>query len=114
MRTLLTILLMVLLPLQASWGAAAEFCRHENEASTAWHWGHHLACKMQTNTKAVKHKPLVCHCDHLKISHQAIELQTTSNSGGGFIVQMMHFPSFAPVLYQSPILEQPEPPSWSA
>jgi len=40
MRRWLTILLLVLLPLQFSWAAAASYCQHDGDASTQ-HVGHH-------------------------------------------------------------------------
>ncbi|RZL38374.1 MAG: hypothetical protein EOP35_05950 [Rubrivivax sp.] len=40
MRRWLTIFLLVLLPLQFSWGAAAAYCQHES-AGAARHLGHH-------------------------------------------------------------------------
>ncbi len=42
MRSWLSLLLLlVLLPLQLSWAAAASYCRHEAQAPGAAHWGHH-------------------------------------------------------------------------
>lgn len=40
MRRLVVVLLMFLLPLQATWGMAASYCQHEQEA-TIGHFGHH-------------------------------------------------------------------------
>jgi hypothetical protein len=40
MRRWLSILLLVLLPLQFTWAAAAGYCQHE-KAVKAWHIGHH-------------------------------------------------------------------------
>ena len=40
MRRWLTILLLVFLPVQLSWAAAASYCRHEGGSSTK-HYGHH-------------------------------------------------------------------------
>jgi hypothetical protein len=40
MRRWLTILLLVVLPLQFSWAAAASYCQHDEDASTQ-HVGHH-------------------------------------------------------------------------
>ena len=40
MRRLITIVLLVLLPLQFSWAAVATYCGHEEPASAA-HFGHH-------------------------------------------------------------------------
>lgn len=40
MRRWLSILLLVLLPLQFTWAAAAGYCQHET-AANAWHVGHH-------------------------------------------------------------------------
>jgi len=40
MRRWLTILLLVLIPLQLTWAAAASYCQHESGAATK-HFGHH-------------------------------------------------------------------------
>lgn len=40
MKNSVVLLLMMLLPLQNAWGAAALFCQHESN-NTSWHWGHH-------------------------------------------------------------------------
>lgn len=40
MRRLVVVLLMLLLPLQATWGMAASYCQHEQEANIG-HFGHH-------------------------------------------------------------------------
>ncbi|QSI78186.1 hypothetical protein [Niveibacterium microcysteis] len=40
MRRLVFVLLLVFLPLQSVWGAAASYCRHET-GSAAKHFGHH-------------------------------------------------------------------------
>ncbi len=40
MRKVLTVLLIMLLSLQASWAAAASYCRHE-QGTAARHFGHH-------------------------------------------------------------------------
>ncbi|MGV3741162.1 MAG: cation efflux protein, CzcI family [Burkholderiaceae bacterium] len=40
MKRLLLILLLAILPLQATWAAVATYCQHEKE-STSRHFGHH-------------------------------------------------------------------------
>jgi hypothetical protein len=39
-RRLVVVILMLLLPLQATWGMAASYCQHEREANVG-HFGHH-------------------------------------------------------------------------
>jgi hypothetical protein len=41
MRRWLSILLLVLLPLQLSWAAAAPYCQHEKSPVALQHFGHH-------------------------------------------------------------------------
>jgi hypothetical protein len=41
MKRLLTILLLVLFPLHASFAAAAGYCQHQQESPQAAHFGHH-------------------------------------------------------------------------
>lgn len=41
MRRLLVILMMVVLPFQLSWAAAATYCQHES-SSVVSHYGHHV------------------------------------------------------------------------
>lgn len=38
-QTIIAVLLMILLPLQAAWSVVAVWCQHENGGQ--WHWGHH-------------------------------------------------------------------------
>lgn len=41
MRRWLSLLLLIMLPLQANWAALAAYCQHEQDRQTA-HWGHHV------------------------------------------------------------------------
>lgn len=41
MRRFLTVLLLLVLPLQLSWAAAASYCQHGGAAEVAGHLGHH-------------------------------------------------------------------------
>jgi len=125
LRTFLAFLLMIFLPLQASWSAAAVFCYHENESKITWHWGHHapeldIACqekasfKYKDNDKASKSQPnLASHSDHLNINHHAVEQQPLSETMLRQFAYSIHFTSNSTIFYQSPVLEQPEPPLWS-
>jgi hypothetical protein len=42
MRRFLALLLLVLLPLNAAFAAAAGYCQHQKESSQAAHFGHHV------------------------------------------------------------------------
>lgn len=52
MRRLLVILMMVVLPFQLSWAAAATYCQHES-SPVASHYGHHVH-KHLANSGAAK------------------------------------------------------------
>lgn len=41
MRRLLLIFLLLVLPCQMSWAAAARYCQHEDAMPASWHIGHH-------------------------------------------------------------------------
>jgi len=41
MRRLLVVLMLVILPLQFSWAAAATYCRYETSGAAVRHFGHH-------------------------------------------------------------------------
>lgn len=139
MKNILVLLLMIMLPLQASWSAAAVFCQHETTLSG--HWGHHqhepdASCSTNAsnadqqgtqldNTQldkqssssdfSVKHKlNLASHSDHLNVNQQAIKQQDAIDPQLQQSTYAMIFAALPLVFYQSPILEQPEPPLWSA
>ncbi len=105
---------MITLPFQASWSAAAVFCQHENEAISIWHWGHHPTCNLKITHKTPKHKTnFATHSDHLNINHQAIEQKESLALSASQVMLSIDFPYEPSILYQSPVLEQPEPPLWS-
>lgn len=139
MKNVLLFVLMILLPLQASWSAAAVFCQHETTIGT--HWGHHTHenddCQQdgsqllekdlksaanadsgspsnKTDT-ATKHKfNLSTHADHLNINQHVIKQQHGASIDMTQRVQLLTFVALPQVLYQSPVLEQPKPPLWPA
>ncbi len=139
MKNVLLFVLMILLPLQASWSAAAVFCQHETTIST--HWGHHTHenddcqqdgsqlsqkdLKSVTNADsgypsdktdtATKHKfNLSTHTDHLNVNQHVIKQQPAAAMDFKQRVQLLTFVALPQALYQSPVLEQPEPPLWPA
>ena len=155
MKNVLLLVLMLLLPLQASWSAAAVFCQHET--TTGWHWGHHVHevdCQQdsqqpqQNDTKssaskaitaktlsakvmpsadistksmleggndASKHKfNLGSHADHLNINQHVIKQQHATSTDFQQRVALLSFVALPAACYQSPVLEQPEPPLWPA
>lgn len=139
MKNVLLFVLMLLLPLQASWSAAAVFCQHESTIST--HWGHHTHenddCQQdgsqlsqkdlklaahadsgypsdKTDT-ATKHKfNLSTHADHLNINQHVIRQQHGTSIDMTQRVQLLTFVALQQALYQSPVLEKPKPPLWPA
>lgn len=152
MKNVLLFVLMLLLPLQASWSAAAVFCQHESTA--AWHWGHHVhevdcqqgsqqpqqkdikasAFKADTaksksitpaevalknlldsGNDASKHKfNLGSHADHLNINQHVLKQQHAAPTDFQQRVALLSFVALPAAFYQSPVLEQPEPPLWPA
>lgn len=157
MKNILVFLLILMLPLQASWSAAALFCQHEtsgsfsrqtsaqsaaNNANTVqalqkiWHWGHHqhepdascgqasqsidqqttlLDAPSAPSDSAAKHQlNFASHSDHLNINQQAIKQQDSLLPTPEQLTFSIVFAAPCVGFYQSPILEQPEPPLWSA
>jgi hypothetical protein len=159
MKNILVLLLMIMLPLQASWSAAAVFCQHEtllndtelneaaqhktsqNNALSSWHWGHHqhepdASCMKDVQSSdqqnyssdgsidnkqqspsdvSAKHTlNFASHSDHLNVNQQAIKQPDTLEPQPQQSTYAMIFAALPVVFYQSPILEQPEPPLWFA
>lgn len=144
MKNVLLFVLMLLLPLQASWSAAAVFCQHETTIST--HWGHHthenddcqqnagqlsqkdltqkdlkslasadLGNPSDKTDTATKHKfNLSTHADHLNINQHVIRQQHAACMDIKQHAQQLTFVALLQALYQSPVLEQPKPPLWPA
>ncbi|MET0348992.1 MAG: cation efflux protein, CzcI family [Rhizobacter sp.] len=73
MRRLLTILLLLVLPLQFSWAAAAAYCQHERAADAAGHVGHHehrhVEASPQTPEKKSTTETSVCLDDDCAFCH---------------------------------------------
>lgn len=163
MKSVLVALLMILLPLQLCWSAAAMFCQHETGTQARWHWGHHLhvldaSCRYEIGFTD-QSKP---HLDQHQSSTQQESAQQKADSQNLFakdkpskplsdqsqnnkhVVMLIHhgdhIPENLPIIkpiplwadesidvvdltkqfivfhnfYQSPILEQPDPPLWIA
>lgn len=167
-QTIIAVLLMILLPLQAAWSVAALWCQHENSAQ--WHWGHHghvsdASCQSTRSQVAVSEAsdssaqsdnsskiPSSDTTDNDKAGNdKTTNNQTTNNQissdkkspsypfgvmnhsdhintsplGLYSPLQTLLLPRYAldyavivealPLnFYQSPVLEQPKPPRWSA
>lgn len=66
MRRLLLIFLIILMPLQWAWGAAASVCAHETGSNVS-HFGHHPhkheGAKANTDTEKADDSALGCHSD---------------------------------------------------
>lgn len=141
MKTVLALLLCLILPFQAVWSMAAQFCQHETSISSITdrdqstlmtaHFGHHLH---PTHAGDDLEQP------QAKQSASGTDLSATDPSGGE-LAQPNHddhighfdcglrldalvadtvqteswlsYRAFDPVLYQSPLLTLPETPSWS-
>ena len=135
MKTVLALLLCLILPFQAAWSMAAQFCQHENTsftvadfdqpASMTAHFGHHLHpahagdgleqphANQSSNTNDLSDtdkKPL-SHDDHMCHFDCGLRLDALTQD-------VLHtetwltYRAFDPVLYQSPLLTLPETPSW--
>jgi hypothetical protein len=57
MRRWLSIILLVLMPFQFTWGAAAAYCEHESSKETR-HFGHHVHTHGEAGLQAQGKKPL--------------------------------------------------------
>ncbi|WP_367875543.1 cation efflux protein, CzcI family [Ralstonia pickettii] len=62
MRRLCLIFLLVILPVQFSWSAAAVYCQHEEPQAANWHFGHHQH-HHQSDAKAEHDKKTVIDTD---------------------------------------------------
>lgn len=75
MRRFVLILVLLILPFQFSWAAAARYCQHET-ASASWHLGHHEHRHQDSSTDLEK-KPVidtdcgVCHIVSLPFVYAA-------------------------------------------
>ncbi|XID74762.1 hypothetical protein ACF3NA_09640 [Alkanindiges sp. WGS2144] len=143
MKKMLVFLLMLLLPLQVAWSAAAVFCQHEND--TPRHWGHHqhmadAPCQQtrlwnqaqsaassdtasnhpDTLNEYKKTNPshgfsLTSHSDHLTGNQPALNplLAPLTLVLHAHDYVLKQWP-FSLAFYQPPVLEQPKPPLWPA
>ena len=141
MKTILALLLCLILPFQAVWSMAAQFCQHENTsftvadfeqtASMTAHFGHHLHPAHAGDDLEQPHaKPSssgtdlsatdlsdtdatpLSHDDHIGHFDCGLRLEALAQD-------LLHteawltYRAFDPLLYQSPLLTLPETPSWS-
>ena len=136
MKTVLAFFLCLILPFQAVWSMAAQFCQHETTISTmadfdqsaltTAHFGHHLhpahagddleqpQTKHSSNTTDLSDTDtkLLSHDDHIGHFDCGLRLAVVRPD----LVQVevwLSYRAFDPVLYQSPLLTLPETPSWS-
>lgn len=111
MRRWLAVLLLVLLPLQFTWAAAAAYCQHET-GDAAKHFGHHDHKHHQDSTDTsngpsfgIDSDCAACHagCAAATVTVSSFALETTPPT-------LAPWHPHAPV---SPPAAQPERPNWS-
>ena len=113
MRRLLFILLMLAMPLQSVWAAAASYCTHEAAPTTA-HFGHHAhqhgadADKSNSGTnQSPSSLDMDCHTCH----SQTNALRQTSNATALWTPELQRAPALRFVL-PTPSPQRPERPNW--
>ncbi|TXI79910.1 MAG: cobalt-zinc-cadmium resistance protein [Cupriavidus sp.] len=80
MRRLLLVFLLLVLPCQMSWAAAARYCQHEAATSANWHIGHHEhrhEAKSEHDKKPVIDIDCgVCHLASLPLACAALSVES--------------------------------------
>jgi len=112
-KKLFLIFLLVVLPFQVSWAAAAVYCQHENEVSTS-HPGHHEHQHAQDHDDADqandKAKGKV-HADCAPCHGTAVGLLSASGTLEHFVFSTITIPA-SPDSYTSILPLRPERPKW--
>ncbi len=105
----IAILLLVLLPLQASWAGAAAYCQHETSNVAKNHFGHHEHVHKtdsdQSPKKQVHGDCAVCHI----IAFQAVPSNTQSLPEKPVVLEDFSAPS---LLLLSSFASVPDRPQW--
>jgi hypothetical protein len=115
MRRWIAILLLLLLPLQAVWAAAAPYCGHEQEPSASVHLGHHehehqdSADTPQAETSLPDPGHADCHTCHGSATMAAFAGVVDSSRFGPEQPTLSRIPALP-----SPVLPRPERPNWSS
>ncbi len=110
MRRLFVILLIVLVPFQASWGASARYCEHESEQAVSSHFGHHKHIHMgeDSGKSDAGWSHADCMACHLVASHAVFSaVAFVAASSAAFVLSGL--PHWSPL--PSPVF-QPERPQW--
>lgn len=95
MRRLLVVLMLVILPLQFSWAAAATYCRYETSGAAVRHFGHHehkhasSSAQVAKGTKAKLLNGSDCDCSFCHLSAVIVSgplLRVTSSLSGAALL----------------------------
>jgi len=113
-KKLFFILLLVILPLQTSWAAAAAYCQHEQTSDT--HFGHHthqheIKKELQKDASADKSTGGHSDCGYCHLYCQASFLSTSLSLHLGNQPIRLYAP---PIHYSSHIPDGPKRPDWRA
>lgn len=109
-KKLLLIMLLAILPIQASWAMAAVYCQHE--ASRASHYGHHgHEHQAQLDDDGASKSKLSKHGD-CEVCHHAVQ---ASAPAGEAVLALAAVAAYAPpgaLHYHSFIADGPPRPNW--
>lgn len=104
--------MLLVLPLQAFWAAAASYCQHESETST-YHFGHHLHTRHDDASADGKQQrsTLLSHVDCLH-SHGGILALAMEPLKLALQPDSIVNPSFNTDRFSSLLPDRPEKPKW--
>lgn len=114
MKKLLFIFLLMLLPFQYSWAAAAVYCQHEQEHPT--HFGHHSheheVAQAKTDDKPDDRSSIKVHADCITCHGSAVGIMTMPFEPHSYTLAVAA-DAVNPSLHASAVPTRPERPQWS-
>ena len=113
MRRWFAILLLVLLPLQAIWAAAAPYCEHEQAPAAAKHLGHHEHEHQDVDVGPDESpgKPGATHAD-CHVCHGSASAPIAGGACGSPPLRAKHLSISEATALTAPPLTRPERPKW--
>lgn len=111
-KRLAYILLLVLLPFQFAWAAAAPLCAHETDPNAKFHFGHHSSGSVTDPSKKTTDMPDQDRGDGCSLCHLGSSQVATMESIVA-VADFRHAPSrTASTLFESHIPIGPDGPDW--
>lgn len=113
MRRWFAILLLVLLPLQAIWAAAAPYCEHEQAQAASKHLGHHEHEHQEVDVgeDEAPSKPGAAHTD-CHVCHGSATAPVIGDAMASPQFSATHFSISEATALTAPPLTRPERPKW--